>query len=137
VPSEETAIPQHPHGTFEGIIGTRYDALDRETIRGHLDLRPELLGAGGAAPVGLYATVAEGAASMATGVGVAGDGLVVSGMANDTTRTGLVKEGRLTFEGRCRHRQPDLWVWDVEFRDPSDEVCALGTVRIAVRRIRP
>jgi hypothetical protein len=123
-------------GTFEGGIGTVYDSREAGAVAGHFELRSELLTPSGEAPLGLYATVAEGAASLGAAMDVLDQRMVVAGMSNDTTVTERIVQGRVSFRSECQHRAPDLSIWNTAFRDADGAVVAVSTVRVAVRSRR-
>ena len=119
-------------GTFEGLIGTVYDDYAPGMLAGHVAVREDMLGWYGTAPLGLFATLAEGAASVGTAIEVIDQGMGASGMSNDTTMTGAIAVGRVDFRARRQYDSSDLAVWDVEFT-AEGQVVALSTVRIAIR----
>jgi acyl-coenzyme A thioesterase PaaI-like protein len=123
-------------GTFEGLIGTVYDAYEPGRLDGHVEVRENMLSRYGTAPLGLYATLAEGAASVGTAAEAIERGMTASGMSNDTTMTAAIAVGRVDFHARRQYDSPDLAVWDVEFT-ADHRVVALSTVRIAIRPRRP
>jgi len=88
----------------------------------------------GTVAFGVFAALAESAASMGTGVGVA-PATVASGMSNDTTVFASPSSGEMTVEARPRSRSEALWAWDVECHDSAGTQCALATVLVAVRPI--
>jgi hypothetical protein len=124
-------------GTFEALIGTVYDRHDGGEIAGYFELTDDLLTADGGTPLGLYATVAEGAASMGTAHGVSGQEMFAAGMSNETTVTQEALAGRIDFRATLKHEAADLWLWSVEFSDVTTDVVALSAVHVAVRPIRP
>ena len=120
-------------GTFEGLVGTVYDWYESGEITGHFNLRPDLLAPSGDAPLGLYATVAEGAASVGAGIDARHHGMTPSGLSNDTTVTQRFSNGRVNFRAKCQHDASDLSIWTIEFRDVDDATVAVSTVRVAIR----
>ena len=119
--------------SFEGRLGVAYEAVTPEEVSGHADVESVHLAPHGAVALGVFASLAEGAASLGTAVGVLGDGMSAAGLSNETTLTRDVPGGRVTFVARRRSRAPDLHVWDVECRDGSGTTCAVSKVLIAVR----
>ena len=120
-------------GTFEDLVGTVYDDDEPGRILGHFEVPPGMLARDGRTPLGLYATVAEGAASIGTAIEVWDLGMNASGLSNDTTVTHGVSGGRIDFRAECRHHAADLSIWTVEFRGADNVVSAISTVRVAVR----
>ena len=119
--------------SFDAQIGLAYDRIEPDEVVATVVVRPELLGRDGRLHGGVLTAVAEGTASMGTAAGVMKDGMVASGMSNDTTVVADVDEGRLTAVARRREATPDLWAWDVEIRDDDGRTCSLSKVLIAVR----
>jgi 1,4-dihydroxy-2-naphthoyl-CoA hydrolase len=123
--------------SFDALYGLEMADSEPEadgTLRGRLLVRPELLGAEGVMHGGVAAAVAESLASVGTAIAVAADGLLVSGMSNDTTVITPVAAGTaLHATATPRGRGADLWVWSVELRDDSDALRAFSRVTIAVR----
>lgn len=131
-----TALPFEE--SFDAQIGFSYDSITPETVSGHFDVRPDLLDRAGGVALGVFTTVAEGAASIGTAWAVVPEGMAASGLSNDTTATGPgpVGSGRVSVQARRRSARADLWTWDVECRDEHGELCAVSKVLIAVRPMR-
>jgi hypothetical protein len=123
-------------GTFEALIGTVYDSHVGDELAGHFELTADLLTAAGGTPLGLYATVAEGAASMGTAHGVQGQDMFAAGMSNDTTVTQEAVAGRIDFRATLAHKAADMWLWSIGFSDATTDVVALSAVHVAVRPMR-
>jgi uncharacterized protein (TIGR00369 family) len=126
--------------SFDGLYGleTATRGLDEDgVLRGRVPVRPDLLGAQGRLHGGVPAAIAESLASQGTAWAVVGDGLMVSGLSNDTTVLAPVTEGAtLHAEARAHSRGTDLWLWSVELRDDGGALCAFSRVTIAVRPLR-
>jgi 1,4-dihydroxy-2-naphthoyl-CoA hydrolase len=82
---------------------------------------------------GLYASIAESIASIATGVTVLAEGNVAMGMSNNTSFLRPLTSGTVHAHATRLHRGRTTWVWDVEFRDDDGRTCALTRMTIAVR----
>ena len=82
---------------------------------------------------GLYASVAEAIASIATGMTVLDEGSVAMGMSNNTSFLRPVTEGTVHAHATRLHRGRTTWLWDVKFSDDSGRTCALTRMTIAVR----
>lgn len=85
---------------------------------------------------GLYASIAESIASIATGLTVLDEGNVAMGMSNSTNFLRPVSEGTVHAHAVCLHRGRTTWLWDVTFTDDEDRVCALTRMTIAVRPLQ-
>ena len=84
---------------------------------------------------GVYATMAEGMVSEATFRAVYPDGNIAVGMQNNTSFFRPITGGTIHAAARRRHRGRTTWVWDVDFSDDDDRLCATTRVTIAVRPI--
>jgi len=130
------ATPQLPHRLTDGfnrLLGLEVTAWEDDVVRGRLEVREELLQAAGLVHGGVYASVAETLASMATHLSVAGDGRAAMGLSNQTSLLRPITEGHVNAEARVRHRGRTTWVWEVDFTDDQDRLCALCRMTIAVR----
>jgi uncharacterized protein (TIGR00369 family) len=106
-------------------------------LRGRVRVRPELLGADDRLHGGVPAAIAEALASLGTALVTSDQGLIPSGLSNDTTMTAAVGEGTtLHAEATPLSRVEDYWVWSVQLRDDAGTLCAFSRVTIAVRPLR-
>jgi 1,4-dihydroxy-2-naphthoyl-CoA hydrolase len=106
-------------------------------LRGRVRVRPELLGAEDRLHGGVPAAIAEALASQGTAMVTIGQGMVPSGLSNDTTVIAAVGEGAtLHAEATPLSSVEDYWVWSVQLRDDAGTLCAFSRVTIAVRPLR-
>jgi 1,4-dihydroxy-2-naphthoyl-CoA hydrolase len=84
---------------------------------------------------GVFASIAESVASMATELAVIPDGRMAMGLSNSTSFLRPVTEGTVHAEAKRLHRGRNTWVWDVRFTDDQGRTCALTRMTIAVRPI--
>jgi 1,4-dihydroxy-2-naphthoyl-CoA hydrolase len=82
---------------------------------------------------GVYASIAESIASIATGMTVLDEGCIAMGLSNSTSFLRPVTEGAVHAHAARVHRGRTTWVWDVTFTDDEDRTCALTRMTIAVR----
>lgn len=122
--------------SFDAQLGLAYERIEPDEVTASLEVRPELLNHNGRVHGGVFTAVAEGTASMGTMAGVLSEGMIASGMSNNTSVLADVTEGRITAVARRRAAQPDLWTWEVEARDEHGSTCALSVVLIAVRPVQ-
>lgn len=126
--------------TFDGIYGLEPvgQGLGEDGIlRGRVRVRPELLGAEDRLHGGVPAAIAEALASLGTGLLTAGQGLVPSGLSNDTTVIAAVGVGTTVHaEATPLSSVEGYWVWSVQLRDDAGTLCAFSRVTIAVRPLR-
>lgn len=85
---------------------------------------------------GVYASIAESMASMATGMTVFDEGNVAMGMSNNTSFLRPITQGTVHAHAVRLQRGRTTWLWDVTFTDDDDRLCALTRMTIAVRPLR-
>jgi 1,4-dihydroxy-2-naphthoyl-CoA hydrolase len=118
---------------FDGLYGLELLGYSESEVRGRVLVRPELLQPAGLLHGGVYASVAESLASMATAIAVYEDGCVAMGLSNSTSFLRPITEGFVHAEAVRLHRGRTTWVWDVRFSDDAGRLCALTRMTIAVR----
>ena len=118
---------------FDRLYGLVVDECGDGLVRGHVEVREELTQPVGFVHGGVYASIAEALASLGTTLGVAGDGMIGLGMANDSSFLRPVTRGSVSAVAEARHRGRTRWIWDVELTDGDGRACALSRVTIAVR----
>jgi uncharacterized protein (TIGR00369 family) len=84
---------------------------------------------------GIYCSVAESSASVATVRAVWREGKSGSGLSNSASFLRPVTGGTVDVRARCRGHDDREWTWSHEFRDERERLCALVDVTIAVRDI--
>jgi 1,4-dihydroxy-2-naphthoyl-CoA hydrolase len=82
---------------------------------------------------GLYASIAESLASLATAATVLEEGSAAMGMSNNTSFLRPMTGGTVHAHATRLHRGRTTWIWDVKFSDDSGRTCALTRMTIAVR----
>jgi 1,4-dihydroxy-2-naphthoyl-CoA hydrolase len=82
---------------------------------------------------GVYASIAESIASLATAVAVMPGGDMAMGLSNQTSFLRPITEGTVHATARRRHRGRTTWMWDVEITDDAGRLCAVSRMTIAVR----
>ena len=103
-----------------------------------MQLRDELKQPMGLLHGGVYASIAESLASLATALGVLERGEAAMGLSNNTSFLRPVTEGAVHAHATRLHRGRTTWVWDVRFSDDAGHLCAVTRMTIAVRpRRRP
>ncbi len=118
---------------FDGLYGLQVSSISDVEVRGSVAVRDEVKQPAGLVHGGVYASMAEAMASMATYVVVAGEGQTAMGLSNSTSFLRPVTEGTVHATARRLHRGRTTWVWDVSFRDDEDRLCAVTRMTIAVR----
>jgi 1,4-dihydroxy-2-naphthoyl-CoA hydrolase len=120
---------------FDRLYGLELLSVSETEVSGRLAVRDEVKQPAGLVHGGVYASIAESLASMATHVAVAGQGEMAMGLSNSTSFLRPVTEGTVHAHGTRLHRGRTTWVWDVLFTDDQDRSCAVTRMTIAVRPV--
>jgi len=118
---------------FDGLYGLEILEHSEELVRAEVPVRDELKQPMGLVHGGLFASIAESIASLATAVAVMGDGMAAMGLSNQTSFVRPITQGTVHALARRRHRGRTTWLWDVEISDDAGRLCALSRMTIAVR----
>ena len=119
--------------TFDGLYGLQVESVTEEEARATVPVRDEVKQPMGLVHGGLFATIAESLASMATALAVAQDGKQAMGLSNATSFMRPITEGTVHATARRIHRGRTTWIWDVEITDDAGRRCAVTRMTIAVR----
>jgi 1,4-dihydroxy-2-naphthoyl-CoA hydrolase len=121
--------------TFDALYGLEIDreSVGDEEVRASVPVRDEVKQPMGLVHGGLYASIAESLASLATAMAVAGEGKQAMGLSNATSFMRPITEGTVHAVARRIHRGRTTWVWDVEITDDAGRRCAMTRMTIAVR----
>lgn len=118
---------------LDATLGIVFDEASAERVAGRLPVTAALLQPAGLVHGGVYAALAESAASLGTFRAVGDGGEVPLGMSNSTSFLRPVASGTIAVTARPRHRGRTTWVWDVEMTDEDGALCAVSRVTVAVR----
>lgn len=120
-------------GGFNRLLGLKIDERSPDIVRGHVTVHDGLLQPYGIVHGGVYASLAESAASLggATWNMARVPGGRTVGVSNDTSFLRAVREGRLTITATPLHRGRTLQLWQVMIKDESDRLVAKSDVRLA------
>ncbi|HEY3758798.1 MAG TPA: PaaI family thioesterase [Solirubrobacteraceae bacterium] len=121
---------------FDRHYGLQLLEVSEELVRAQVDVRDELKQPAGLIHGGVYASMAEAMASLATGLSVLPQGLTAMGLSNNTSFLRPVTAGTVHARATRLHRGRTTWVWDVQFSDDDGRLCAVTRMTIAVRAIR-
>jgi 1,4-dihydroxy-2-naphthoyl-CoA hydrolase len=119
--------------TLDGTLGFERLEVGPEVARGRFAAVERVMQPYGLVHGGAFASFAESLASHATAVAVAPDGMIAVGLSNQTSFLRPVTAGTVHAEARRRHRGRTTWLWDVEFSDDDERLCAVARVTLAVR----
>jgi len=118
---------------YDRLYGLRFVSFDDAEVRGEVDVRPEICQPYGLVHGGLYASLAESITSLATATGVLEEGMIATGMSNNTSFLRPITGGAVHAHAVRLHRGRTTWVWDVTFTDDDGRTCAVTRMTIAVR----
>ena len=119
--------------TFEGFLDLEWVKLSPALVHVRFKVRDNLKQPLGLLHGGIYCSVAETIASVATVNEVWRDGFSGSGLSNSASFLRPVTSGVVDVVATLRARSPSEWLWSHEFRDEQGRLCSLVDVTIAVR----
>jgi 1,4-dihydroxy-2-naphthoyl-CoA hydrolase len=118
---------------FDRLYGLELVDLSDGEVRARVSLREELKQPMGLLHGGVFASIAESMASLATALGVLERGEAAMGLSNSTSFMRPITEGFVHAHATRLHRGRTTWVWDVRFSDDAGHLCAVTRMTIAVR----
>jgi 1,4-dihydroxy-2-naphthoyl-CoA hydrolase len=118
---------------FDRLYGLELLDYSDTEISGRVVVRDELKQLAGLVHGGVYASMAEAMASLATALAVRAQGDMAMGQSNSTSFLRPITQGVVHAHGTRVHRGRTTWVWDVRFSDDEDRTCAVTRMTIAVR----
>lgn len=121
---------------FDRLYGLELLEYGEEHVSAQVRVRDELKQPAGLVHGGVYASIAESLASLATAVAVLPLGETAMGLSNSTSFLRPITAGVIHAEATRVHRGRTTWVWDVRFTDDAGHTCAITRMTIAVRALR-
>jgi 1,4-dihydroxy-2-naphthoyl-CoA hydrolase len=118
---------------FDRLYGLEVLDMNEEEARARVEVRDELRQPGGLVHGGVFASIAESLASIATWLAVHDDGKSAQGMSNQTSFLRPIVDGTIHATARRRHKGRTTWVWEVDITDDDGRLCALVRMTVAVR----
>jgi 1,4-dihydroxy-2-naphthoyl-CoA hydrolase len=118
---------------FDRLYGLELLDYGDEHVTAQVRVRDELKQPMGLVHGGVYASIAESLASLATALAVLSQGQTAMGLSNSTSFLRPVTDGVVHAEATRLHRGRTTWVWDVRFTDDAGRMCAITRMTIAVR----
>jgi 1,4-dihydroxy-2-naphthoyl-CoA hydrolase len=114
-------------------IGLTYEQIGPELVRASVPVTPPIKQPAGLVHGGIYSLIAESITSYATARVVMEEGNMSMGQSNAATFLRPVTEGKVHATARRRHAGRTTWIWDVEFTDDEQRLCAMVRMTIAIR----
>ena len=118
---------------FDRLYGLELLDLDPDGARAQVRVRDELKQPFGLVHGGVFASIAESLASIATVVAVREENRIAMGLSNQTSFLRPITEGTIHASAVAKHRGRTTWVWEVEMSDDAGRLCVLSRMTIAVR----
>jgi uncharacterized protein (TIGR00369 family) len=133
VSSPRPPLPLKSTHGFDGLYGLELTEVSDTVARARVAVREELKQPAGLVHGGVYASIAESLASIATALAVTGEGKAALGLSNQTSFLRPITDGTVHAVAIRKHRGRSTWVWEVEFSDNDGRLCVLTRMTIAVR----
>jgi 1,4-dihydroxy-2-naphthoyl-CoA hydrolase len=102
-------------------------------LRATVPVRDGLCNPFGIVHGGVYGSIAESIATAATISRVHTNGSAAIGMGNDTRLLRPIAEGQIHALARTIHAGRTIWLWNVELRDDTGNLCATSLLTIAIK----
>jgi uncharacterized protein (TIGR00369 family) len=118
---------------FDGLYGLQLIDFSDTDVHAQVTVRDELKQGMGLVHGGVYASMAETMASLATALAVYAQGDMAMGLSNNTSFLRPVTQGVVHGHATRIHRGRTTWVWDVRFTDEEGRACAVTRMTVAVR----
>lgn len=134
--TEPTDFPPDLVSNFDRFCGLEIVEAGPEEVRARTPIKPELLQPTGVVHGGVYATIAEGIASLGSNLAVRERGQFSLGMSNLTSFMRSTVEGSINSVARRIHLGAGTSVWEVQMKDDDGRVCAVSRVTLALREPR-
>jgi 1,4-dihydroxy-2-naphthoyl-CoA hydrolase len=128
----ETPFEGFPVG-FDRLYGLEVLDFSDTEARAQVRVRDELRQPAGLVHGGVFASIAETLASVATWLAVHEQGKTAQGLSNQTSFLRPILDGTIHAVARRRHKGRTTWVWEVDITDDEERLCALVRMTIAVR----
>ncbi|MFT4035294.1 MAG: PaaI family thioesterase [Patulibacter sp.] len=120
--------------TADGVLGVQIVSAEPARVVAALDVDDRHKQPFGLVHGGIYALVAESAASIGGALSAIPAGGSAVGLSNNTAfLRPFVGEGRLTSTATRIHAGRTTQLWDVEHRDGDGKLCATSRVTLALR----
>ena len=118
---------------FDRLYGLEFLDIGDDEAHAQVRVRDELRQPGGLVHGGMFASIAESMASIATWMAVHEHGRSAQGLSNQTSFLRPIVDGTIHATARRRHKGRTTWVWEVEITDDEGRLCALVRMTVAVR----
>jgi 1,4-dihydroxy-2-naphthoyl-CoA hydrolase len=121
---------------FDALYGLEILSLGEHEATARVAVRDEVKQPAGLVHGGLFATIAESLATLATAGALGGDGPSARGLSTQTSFLRPITAGTIHATSRRRHRGRTTWVWETDITDGEGRLCALVRSTVSVRQPR-
>ena len=118
---------------FDQHYGLEILEMSDEEVRARVVVEDHHKQPAGLVHGGVFASMAEAMASIATYLAVRDEGKSAQGLANQTSFVRPILGGTIPALARRRHRGRTTWLWEVDITDDQGRLCALVRMTVAVR----
>ena len=118
---------------FDEHYGLEILEMSDEEVRARVVVEDHHKQPAGLVHGGVFASMAESVASIATYLAVRDEGKTAQGLANQTSFVRPILGGTVHAVARRRHRGRTTWLWEVDITDDQGRLCALVRMTVAVR----
>jgi uncharacterized protein (TIGR00369 family) len=118
---------------FDRLYGLELLDYSDSEVHAQVKVRDELRQPAGLVHGGVFASIAETMASMATWMAVHEQGRTAQGLSNQTSFLRPIVDGTIHATARRRHKGRTTWIWEVDITDDAGRLCALVRMTVAVR----
>ena len=129
--------PMTAPSAFAELYGLEVVSASAEEARGRVAVREGVRQPAGLVHGGVYASLAESLATLATGETVRDQGRIAVGHSSQTSFLRPITVGTVHATGRPRHRGRSTWVWEFDVTDDDGRLCALVRMTVTVRDAQP
>lgn len=116
---------------YEDTVGLEVLEATPDLARGRVAVHDGVRQPMGLVHGGVYASIAESLATIATRRAVPA-GSVVRGLGTQTSFLRPILDGTIQATARPRHRGRTTWVWEVDVTDAHDRPCALVRATVTI-----
>jgi uncharacterized protein (TIGR00369 family) len=116
---------------FDALYGLEILSLGEQEATARVAVSDEVKQPAGLVHGGLFASIAESLAALATARAVGEEGASARALSTQTSFLRPITRGTVHATARRRHRGRTTWVWETDVTDDEDRLCALVRTTVA------
>jgi 1,4-dihydroxy-2-naphthoyl-CoA hydrolase len=128
--TDYTAFANAERGGFNETLGLVFVRVTVDEVVAEVPVGPHLLQPYGLVHGGVHASIVETLCSVGAAMNALPSGKTTVGLENSTSFLRATRGGKLVGRARPVHRGQRTQAWEVEIRDDSGELVAIGRVRM-------